>query len=92
MPFFTKSRSHENKNHQYLKNRNNAFNTSDTTEVDLNKFKFKQIKNIYFVPSTMLHACGKGVYEKETIYPKETDCRADMMDADCKFDTISSSW
>lgn len=91
MPFFTKSHSHENKNHQYLKNQHNAFNTFDTTEVDVNKFKFKQIKNIYFVPSTVLHACGKGMYEKDTIYAKETGSRANMMDIDPKFDTIPSS-
>lgn len=75
-----------------MKNPNNTFNTFDTAEVGFNKFKFKQIKNIYFVPRTMLHACGKGIYEKDTIYPKETDNRADMMDTDPKFDTVPSSW
>lgn len=59
--------NHENKNHQYLKNTTNDLILSIffySSEVDFNKFKLKQIKNMYFVPSTMLHAVGRAVWKR----------------------------
>lgn len=70
----TTTHSHENKNPQNLKNPTNDLILSIffySSEVDFNKFKLKQIKNISFVPNTMLHAVGRARMKKIQLIPKK---------------------
>lgn len=74
MPLKKKSLGHENKNHQCLKNPTNGLILSIffySSEADFNKIQLKQIKNNYFVPSTMLHAVGMACLKKIPSIPKK---------------------